>query len=371
MGSGNGARIGILTSGGDAPGMNAAVRAVARTAISLGAEVYGIFDGYRGLIDGGDRIRPFGWDDVSGILHMGGTAMGTYRCPQFHSRDGMLVAAKNLVEVGIDRIVVVGGDGSLTGLSAFSSQWPSLVEELVEQGEISKDQAATHPTLHFAGVVASIDNDMIGTDMTVGADTALHRIVDAIDALTSTAASHQRSFVIEVMGRHCGYLALMAAVAGGCDYVLIPENPPTDGWEERMCAALRRGREAGRRDTLVIVAEGARDVHGNPITSDYVRKVIQDTLNEDTRVTILGHVQRGGRPSAFDRWCSTVLGFEAAKEVLQNEEPEGFFIGYRGHRVVRCRWRRRSSAPGRCRNSLRWVTRRVLWASGAAVSPRW
>ena len=196
-------------------------------------------------------------------------------------------------------------------------------------GQISADQAGAHPTLHFAG--RGVHRQRSDRDRHDGGrDTALHRIVDAIDALTSTAASHQRSFVIEVMGRHCGYLALMAAVAGGCDYVLILENPPTDGWEERMCAALRRGREAGRRDTLVIVAEGARDVHGSPITSDYVRKVIQDTLHEDTRVTILGHVQRGGRPSAFDRWCSTVLGYEAAKEVLLNEEPAGFFIGYRG-----------------------------------------
>ncbi len=315
--------------------MNAAVRAVARTAISLGAEVYGILDGYKGLIDGGDTIRRFGWGDVSGILHLGGTAIGTFRCPEFHTREGKLHAAQNLLEVGIDRIVVVGGDGSLTGLNEFSSQWPSLLEELLAEGRITRDLANAHPTLHFAGIVASIDNDMVGTDMTVGADTALHRIVDAIDALTSTAASHQRSFVIEVMGRHCGYLALMTAVAGGCDYVFIPENPPDEGWEERMCAALRRSRKAGRRDTLVIVAEGARDKNGVSITADHVRQVMQDTLHEDTRVTILGHVQRGGRPSAFDRWCSTILGYEAAKEVLENERPEGVFIGYRGNRVVR------------------------------------
>lgn len=315
--------------------MNAVVRAVVRTSLSLGAEVYAIFEGYRGLIDGGDLIRRFGWEDVSGILHRGGTAVGTFRCAEFRTREGMLTAAKHLVDIGIDRLVVVGGDGSLSGLDAFRSAWPSLLTELVADGRISKSQADAHPQLKFAGVVASIDNDMVGTDMTVGADTALHRILDAIDSLTSTAASHQRSFVVEVMGRHCGYLAMMTAVAGGCDYVLIPENPPSEGWEERMCAALRRGRESGRRDSLVIVAEGMRDRQGNPITSDYVRQVIEDTLHEDTRVTILGHVQRGGRPSAFDRWCSTVLGYEAAREVLLNEDPSGCFIGYRGNRVVR------------------------------------
>ena len=188
----------------------------------------------------------------------------------------------------------------------------------------------------FAGLVGSIDNDLVGTDMTIGADTALHRIVDAIDALASTAASHQRSFVVEVMGRHCGYLALMSAIAGGCDYVLVPENPPAEGWEQRMCAELKRGRTAGRRDSIVVVAEGACDRSGNPITAAYVRQVIEDILHEDTRVTILGHVQRGGAPSAFDRWASTWLGYEAVLEVL-NATPDtaGPVLGFRGNRVSR------------------------------------
>lgn len=335
MANHTGVRIGILTSGGDAPGMNAVVRAVARTGISLGADVYAVFEGYQGLIDGGDSIRRFGWDDVSGILHQGGTAVGTFRCPEFKTREGMLSAAENLIHLGIDRLVVIGGDGSLSGLDAFRAQWASLLDELVTAGRIGHSERAAHPSLKFAGVVASIDNDMVGTDMTVGADSALHRILDAIDSLTSTAASHQRSFVIEVMGRHCGYLALMSAVAGGCDYVFIPEDPPAPGWEQRMCEALQSGRSSGRRDSLVIVAEGVRDRQGNPITSGQVRQVIEDTLGEDTRVTILGHVQRGGRPSAFDRWCSTVLGYEAAREVILNEDPSGCFIGYRGNRVVR------------------------------------
>ena len=333
--SGAGKRIGILTSGGDAQGMNAAVRAVVRTALSLGAEVFAIFEGYQGMIDGGAGIRPFGWDDVGAILHKGGTVIGTFRSKDFREPDGRRRAARNLVASGIDRLVVIGGDGTLSGLNQFAAEWPQHLSDLVASGGLTAEQAAAHPTLRFAGLVGSIDNDLVGTDMTIGADSALHRIIDAIDSLTSTAASHQRSFVIEVMGRHCGYLALMAAIAGGCDYVLVPENPPAEGWEDRMCAELKRGRSAGRRDSLVVVSEGATDRAGNPISSTYVKQVIEERLHEDARVTILGHVQRGGTPSAFDRWCSTVLGYEAALEVLGDDESTGPVLGYKGNRVVR------------------------------------
>jgi 6-phosphofructokinase 1 len=184
--------------------------------------------------------------------------------------------------------------------------------------------------------VGSIDNDFVGTDMTIGADSALHRIIDAIDALSSTAASHQRTFVVEVMGRHCGYLALMSAIAGGCDYALFPENPPAQGWETEMCASLKAGREAGRRDSMVIVAEGAADQTGKPITAEYVRQTLQDQLGEDARVTILGHVQRGGTPSAYDRWASTWLGYEAARAVLgDGEQDSGVVFGFRENRIAR------------------------------------
>ena len=333
--NGAGKRIGVLTSGGDAQGMNAAVRAVARTCISHGAEVYAVYEGYQGMIDGGDGIRRLEWGDVGNILHKGGTVIGTFRSQDFRERDGRRRAAANLLRHGIDRLVVIGGDGSLSGLNAFSQEWPELLEELVAAGEIDRALADAHPTLRFVGLVGSIDNDLVGTDMTIGTDTALHRIVDAIDALTSTAASHQRSFVVEVMGRHCGYLALMAAIAGGCDYVLVPENPPAEGWEDRMCAELRRGRQAGRRDSLVIVAEGATDRAGNPIRANQVKTIIEERLHEDVRVTILGHVQRGGAPSAFDRWCSTLLGYEAALEVLGDHPSDGPVIGWRGNRVAR------------------------------------
>jgi len=329
-------RIGVLTSGGDAQGMNAAVRAVVRTAIHRGAEVFAIFEGYQGMIDGGNGIRPFGWDDVGSILARGGTVIGTFRSKEFRTREGRLKATRNLIERGIDRLVVIGGDGSLTGLDTLRQEWPGLLDELVANGDITAELAAQHANLIIAGLVGSIDNDLVGVDSTIGSDTALHRIMDAIDALSSTAASHQRSFVLEVMGRHCGYLALAAAIAGGCDYVLIPENPPAEGWEDDMCQILRTARARGRRDSIVVVAEGATDRAGNPIRSEYVRQVIEDHLHEATRTTILGHVQRGGTPSAYDRWASTWLGYEAVKELLNPSVPgEAKVIGMLGNDVVR------------------------------------
>ena len=328
--------LGILTSGGDAQGMNAAVRAVVRTALSRGARVSAIYEGFQGMVDGGKGIRELEWRDVSGILHRGGTMIGTFRSKDFREWEGRRRAARNLLQHGIDRLVVIGGDGSLSGLDQLRADWPSLLTELVDTGEIAPETATAHPELVFAGLVGSIDNDLVGTDSTIGADSALHRILEAIDALGSTAASHQRCFVVEVMGRHCGYLPLMAAVAGGCDYVLIPELPPEPGWEDAMCAALRQARLNGRRDTMVVVAEGARERNGEPITSDQVRTVLQERLGEDTRVTILGHVQRGGVPSAYDRWASTWLGYEAACEVLAATPGHvGGVIGFRGNQVVR------------------------------------
>ncbi len=329
-------RVGVMTSGGDAQGMNAAVRAVARTAMSQGAEVYAIFEGYQGMIDGGDGMRRLEWEDVGSVLHKGGTIIGTFRSKEFRERPGRLKAAANLLRAGIDRLVVIGGDGSLSGLDLFREEWPSLLNDLVATGEIDQDTADAHPQLMFAGLVGSIDNDLVGTDMTIGADSALHRIVAALDDLASTAASHHRCFVVEVMGRHCGYLALMSAIAGACDYVLVPENPPEDGWEQRMCAELRRGRSAGRRHSIVVIAEGATDRQQQPITAQYVADTITESLHEDTRVTILGHIQRGGTPSAYDRWASTWLGYEAANEVLAAQPGQtGPVIGLHGNAVAR------------------------------------
>jgi len=249
-------RIGILTSGGDAQGMNAAVRAVVRTALDRGAEVYAIYEGYQGLVDDGDYIRKMDWDSVGGILQLGGTIIGSARCEAFRTRDGRRQAAKNLVKAGIDGLIVIGGDGSLTGANIFRQEWPGLISELVERGEISAEEAAKYPNFSIVGLVGSIDNDFSGTDMTIGTDSALHRITEAVDAITSTAASHQRTFVVKVMGRNCGYLALMGALACGADWVLIPEAPPdVENWQDVLVERLRAGRKAGRRDSIVILAE--------------------------------------------------------------------------------------------------------------------
>lgn len=328
--------VGVLTSGGDAPGMNAAVRAVVRTGLDQGLEVYAIREGYQGMVDGGSSIHKMTWASVGGILRQGGTVIGSARCADFRTREGRLKAAYNLLQHGIDALVVIGGDGSLTGANIFRQEWPQLLADLVKQGQISPELAARHPQLTIVGLVGSIDNDMVGTDMTIGADTALHRITAAIDAITSTAYSHQRTFVVEVMGRHCGYLALMSALSTGADWVLIPESPPdVDDWEETMCELLRNGRAAGRRDSIVIVAEGARDRNGQPISCNYVKKVLEERLGEDTRITILGHVQRGGAPSAFDRYLATVSGYAAVEQVLAaTPESEPQLIGIRGNRVT-------------------------------------
>ncbi|MDU0349596.1 6-phosphofructokinase [Actinomyces sp. MRS3W] len=331
-----GVRIGVLTSGGDAQGMNAAVRGVVRTALRMGAQPYAVMEGWAGAVAGGDGVRRLEWDSVGSILHRGGTIIGTARSKEFRDREGQLAACRNLLEHGIDRLVVIGGDGSLTGTNEFRENWPGLVAELAERGEISAETAAAHPVLMVTGIVGSIDNDLVGADMTIGTDSALHRILEAIDDISSTAASHQRTFIVEVMGRHCGYLALMAAVAGGCDYVLVPELPPAEGWEEDMCRKLAKGREAGRRESMVIVAEGATDRSGNPITADDVKRVMAERLGEEARVTILGHVQRGGKPSAYDRWMSTLLGCTAAREVvLATPDSEPVIIAERHNRIKR------------------------------------
>ncbi len=329
-------RIGIFTSGGDSSGMNAALRAAVRTALDLGVEIYAIYEGYRGLVEGGEKIMEMTWDSVGGILQRGGTVIGTARCKRFRTREGRLQAARNLIEKGINALIVIGGDGSLTGADLFRKEWPDLVRELVETGKITPETAAIYPNLHIVGLPGSIDNDMYGSDMTLGADTALHRIIEAIDAIGSTAASHQRSFVVEVMGRKCGYLAIMSALATGADWVFVPENPPApEEWKTEMCQALRAGREAGRRDSIVVMAEGARDSAGNPITSQEVKEILEKRLGEDTRITILGHVQRGGSPSAFDRTLGTLLGHAAVEHLLEIEpEDDPQLIGIRGNRVV-------------------------------------
>ncbi len=329
-------RIAVLTGGGDAQGMNAAVRAVVRTALDRGVEVFAIYEGYQGLVDGGGLFRKMEWESVGGILQQGGTVIGTARCKRFFNREGRRKAAANIVFHDIDGLVIIGGDGSLTGMEIFHREWPSLLKDLVEKEEITQAQADRHPVIGVVGLPGSIDNDIYGSDVTIGTDTALHRIVEAIDAISSTASSHQRSFVVEVMGRNCGYLAMLGTLATGSDWVLVPENPPCAGiWKNEMCASLKGGREAGRRDNIVVVAEGACDSDGNPISCEDVKKAIEEQLGEDARVTILGHVQRGGAPSAFDRILGTLLGNKAVEFLLDSPaDMEPHLIGMRGNRIV-------------------------------------
>jgi len=325
--------LGVLTSGGDAPGMNAAVRAVIRTALEKNVNVFAIYEGYQGMVDGGDRIVACDWNSAGGILQRGGTKIGTARCKAFETREGRRQAARNLLSHEITSLVVIGGDGSLTGANVFSQEWPELLKELLDAGDISHDVAKSCSQLKAVGLPASIDNDLYGSDMSIGTDTALHRITEAVDAISTTAASHQRTFVIEVMGRNCGYLALMSALTSGADWVFIPEMPPPyENWEEKMCSVLKSGRDSGRRDTIVIVAEGAIDRKGNPIQSSYVKNVLKERLDEDVRVTILGHVQRGGAPSAYDRILGTFLGYSAVESLIsKNEQNETLLIGMRGN----------------------------------------
>ncbi|NWU51504.1 PFKAP protein, partial [Dromas ardeola] len=315
--SGTGKAIGVLTSGGDAQGMNAAVRAVVRMGIYVKAKVYFVYEGYQGMVDGGDNIVEVSWESVSSILQVGGTVIGSARCKSFRSREGRLQAAYNLVQRGITNLCVIGGDGSLTGANLFREEWSGLLEELAQKGKIDEDAVKKYAYLNIVGMVGSIDNDFCGTDMTIGTDSALHRIIEVVDAIMTTAQSHQRTFVLEVMGRHCGYLALVSALACGADWVFIPEYPPEEGWEDSMCVKLSENRARKKRLNIIIVAEGAIDCHNKPITSEKVKDLVVQRLGFDTRVTILGHVQRGGTPSAFDRILASRMGVEAVLALLE------------------------------------------------------
>ncbi|VDP28969.1 unnamed protein product [Schistosoma mattheei] len=322
--------IAVLTSGGDAQGMNAAVRAVVRMGIYCGCRVFFIREGYQGLVDGGNNIQEASWADVSGILQLGGTKIGSARCMDFRERCGRLKAAENLVKNKITNLVVIGGDGSLTGANLFRAEWSNLLEELVtlvkfyyymyiceiRLCKISAENAKQFHRLNIVGLVGSIDNDFCGTDMTIGADSALHRIIEATDAISTTAHSHQRCFILEVMGRHCGYLALVASMACEADW----------------------NREHGQRVNIIMVAEGAIDRGCNPITCELVKNLIVSELQLDTRITVLGHVQRGGSPSAFDRILGSRMGAEAVLALMDADRDPNLpscVISLDGNQAVR------------------------------------
>lgn len=307
-----------MTSGGDSPGMNAAIRAVVRRALEYGLKVYGIYDGYEGLVNGGESMKPLEWKDVGGILQRGGTFLGTARSQQFRTWEGRQQAVRNMLENGLEALVVIGGDGSLMGAHVLATEWSEHQAAL--RSHSTEEDAAGIPDypLQVIGLPGSIDNDLYGTDMCIGADTALNHIVRALDDLSSTAASHQRTFIVETMGRHCGYLALASALAGGASWVLLPEVELDRNWHKKMTEAIDKARQIGRPHHMVVVAEGTKHLDGLPIRAEEIKEILTKRLGIDVRVTVLGHVQRGGSPTAFDRILATRLGV-AAVDVLIKE----------------------------------------------------
>uniref|UniRef100_A0A8C5FXH7 6-phosphofructokinase n=1 Tax=Gadus morhua TaxID=8049 RepID=A0A8C5FXH7_GADMO len=316
-------------------GMNAAVRATVRVGLYTGASVYFVHEGYQGLVDGGDNIKLATWESVSMMLQLGGTVIGSARCKDFQTREGRMKAAGNLVKLGITNLCVIGGDGSLTGANQFRTDWSELLVDLVKAGKISKDEASKSSHLNIVGMVGSIDNDFCGTDMTIGTDSALHRIIEVVDAITTTAQSHQRTFILEVMGRHCGYLALVTALSCGADWVFIPEMPPDEGWEEHLCRRLADVRlQCTHIHTRIhprIKGEEAPPPHRQNMAF-----LVTDRLGFDTRTTVLGHVQRGGTPSAFDRILGSRMGVEAVMALLEaTPETPACVVSLSGNQAVR------------------------------------
>jgi 6-phosphofructokinase 1 len=294
-------RIAVLTSGGDAPGMNAALRAVTRAALARQWEVSGVRNGYAGLL--ADTIDPLQARDVGGIIQRGGTFLGSARCPEFIEAAGRGKALRNLAARGIDALVVIGGNGSQTGTASLAKEGFAAV-----------------------GVPSTIDNDLFGTDISIGADTAINVTLEAIDRLRTTASSHQRAFVVETMGRDCGYIALMAGIAGGAEVIAIPELEVEPAEiAERLRAAYRRG----KTHALVVMAEGAK--HGVAALLKHYGEQ-RDTIGFDLRVTRLGHVVRGGVPSAADRVLATRLGAAAVDSLAAGRH--GVVLGMLGGTVA-------------------------------------
>lgn len=307
-------RIGVLSSGGDSPGMNAAIRAVVRTAAYHGLDIFGIERGYQGLIDG--QIKKMDARAVSGIIARGGTILKTARCQAFFEPAGRAMAAQQLAVHGIEGLVVIGGDGSYQGAQKLHD----------EHG------------IKCIGMPGTIDNDIGGTDFTIGYDTALNIAVEAIDRIRDTAAAHERIFFVEVMGRHSGYIAMMSGIAGGAEEILVPETP-TD--IPQLVENLRTGRAKGKMSSIIVVAEGDEAGHAIEIAA----KVAEISEFKDTRVTVIGHLQRGGTPTAYDRILASRLGVLAVEALIGGET--GKMAGISSNDVVLCplsdAWEKRSS----------------------------
>ena len=278
--------IGVMTSGGDAPGMNPGIRAVVRAGLAQGLRVIGIEDGYEGMLHG--KFRDLGPRDVGGILQRGGTILRTARSMEMKTPQGQRQAIRNLNNGGIEALVILGGDGSLTGGTMLMQQGVPVV-----------------------GIPASIDNDIYGTDMCIGVDTALNTIVDAIDKLRDTASSHNRAFIIETMGRACGYLAVRAGIITGAEMVLVPE---VETPFEDVVAMVDDAYKRGKSHAIIVVAEGA-----SMRAQELAQKLEDLDLGFDTRVTVLGHVQRGGKPTAFDRYLATRFGVKAVEFIVSGQ----------------------------------------------------
>lgn len=294
-------RIAIFTSGGDAPGMNAAVRSLTRAALANNIEVYGIHRGYQGMID--DDFKKLCASDVSGIMHLGGTFLQTARSKDFRTQEGREKAYANLQKHQIDAVVVIGGDGSFTGALVFSKEYD----------------------IPFVGIPGTIDNDMFGTDYTIGYDTALNTVVEAVDKIKDTAHSHGRIFFIEVMGREAGALALKAGIACGAEVTFIPEVQEE---EKDLDAFLAKDYKTKKRSGIIMVAEGDRP--GGAL--ELANKVKGDHPEIDVRVSILGHMQRGGSPSATDRVIATQMGVAAIDALLENKK--NIMVGFHNEKIV-------------------------------------
>ena len=291
-------RIGVITSGGDAPGMNAAVRAIVRAAMARGTEVVGFVHGYQGIIDG--EINPLDTKSVGGIIHLGGTILRTARSDEFRRHEGRAKAAAQLEKHGVGGLVVVGGDGSLTGARALFEEFGFPV----------------------VGVPGSIDNDIAGTDFSIGFDTAVNTAMVAIDKIRDTAYSHDRVFVVEVMGRANGFIAVEVALSSGAEAVLVPEVPYS---LFEICDTLKKGYQRGKRSSIIVVAEGASKAAD-------VKDFISKNTGFEARYVVLGHMQRGGSPSAFDRVLALRLGAQAANRLISGYSGE--MVGVDGGNLV-------------------------------------
>ncbi len=293
--------IAVLTSGGDSPGMNAAIRAAVRGGLHRGLTVYGVHRGYDGLID--DRIRPMAADGVSNIIQRGGTILHAARSPRFREEEGRSRAAENLLSRDIEGLIVIGGDGTFRGAA-----------------ELSREH-----NVQVVGVPGTIDNDIWGTDFTIGYDTAVNTALEAIDKVRDTAAAHDRLFLVEVMGRDAGFIAMEVGIGCGAEDVLIPETR-TD--LEGLAEMLRTRRQQGRTSSLVVVAEG--DEEGNAYQ---IAEKLEDRFGIRSHVTVLGHVQRGGSPTASDRVLASKLGWAAVGALVDGAAP--CMVGEEDHEIVR------------------------------------